>query len=284
MKIDLSRFSGRFRQETRENLSQLDTVISQLDSSQGSDSSFHDSNIREMMRLVHAIKGGARMLGFSSINLLCHSTEEFIISLKEKSEISRNEIDLIVESRKAIERLLNLDIESSESPRKEPLWLKAFLDRISDRNSAYSSDSSAQAPRVSESTESPTHEEQSSSWKGGNWRDSTVRVDVDSIDDLLYYGRELTQALDGLRKSQIQIDLIREQLEATINQRRVAQNSTFGLTISESDMLLRSLTKSSFSLRNKIAEVDRSVRQIDSGAVELRMRPISECLKRYLYR
>lgn len=108
------------------------------------------------------------------------------------------------------------------------------------------------------------------------WRETTVRVDVDTIDDLLYYGRELTQALDGLRRAQGQVERLRSQLDGRLQAQRLAMNSEIGLSVGEADDLLRLLTITALNLREGIAEVDRNIRQIDSGAVELRMRPIAE--------
>jgi hypothetical protein len=47
LKIDLSRFSGRFRQETRDNLTQLDSVVSKVEEDLGNDSDGRDANIRD---------------------------------------------------------------------------------------------------------------------------------------------------------------------------------------------------------------------------------------------
>ncbi len=277
MKIDLSRFSGRYRQETRDNLAQFDVMISKLESDSQADSADRNTFIREMMRLIHAIKGGARMLGFAAINQLCHATEEMLISLKDRSEIVKYDIDLIVEARKGIDRLLLQTHGEADTTPQKPVWLDRLIGQLisgegninnkEGQSSELAKKSNLKAEESS-GTETP--------WKADSWRDATVRVDVNSIDDLLYYGRELTQALDGLRKGQLQIAAIREKLEGTVSSRRKSDVTAMGLTIGEADALLRSLTKTAYYLRDKIAEVDRNVRQIDSGAVELRMRPIAE--------
>ncbi len=274
MKIDLSRFSGRFRQETRDNLTQIDSVISRIENDRQNDTNELAVSIRELMRLIHAIKGGARMLGFGAINQLCHTTEEMLIGFKDRSEIANYEIDLIAESRKGIERLLALTHEPDESQIQNPVWLDRLLKQLLAGDETDIEPGTERKQASINPRESAPHRNQDG--RNDSWRDSTVRVDVDSIDDLLYYGRELTQALDGLRKGQAQIDLLRSQIESTLNQRRKSENSGLGLTLGESDQFLRSLAKLSFNLRDKIAEVDRNVRQIDSGAVELRMRPITE--------
>ena len=252
----------------------MDVVISRIETDQRADLPERDASIREMMRLIHAIKGGARMLGFAAINQLCHSTEEMLIRLKDGNEIARRDIDLIIEARKGIDRLLSQTHEEADSPQKIPVWLERLLEQlVSDKQLPPNSENS---PNSQNRSSREGNSDPASIPKNNSWRDATVRVDVDSIDDLLYYGRELTQALDGMRKSQSMIDNIRRQLETTLNQRRNSGNSDIGLTFGEADLLVRSLAKMSYNLREKIAEVDRNVRQIDSGAVELRMRPIAE--------
>jgi two-component system chemotaxis sensor kinase CheA len=277
VKIDLSRFAGRFRQETRENLVLLDNAVFRLDAARAVRSPEREEILREIMRLAHAMKGAARMLGFLAVNKLCHALEETVLQLRDLEAITSGHVDLIIEARRGIEKLIAESIENLETVADIPDWLGRLIDKLGNPTTNQTAQQVAPTEVAALYQPEPQEAKQQETEKRNldTWRDSTVRVDIDSIDDLLFYGRELTQALDGLRRSQQQVDQIRFNLE-TVLESRVNPEHDSGLSRGQADELLRSLTVVSLTLRDRIADVDRSVRLIDSGAVELRMRPIAE--------
>lgn len=274
MKIDLTRFAERFRQETRDNLSLLDAAIVQLDAAIR-EKYPPDDILREMMRLAHAVKGAARMLGFSGINRLCHNLEEMLIALRSQGDIAPWQIDLVVDARKGVEKLLSLNADGKLETGEEPVWLSELTDSLKRGVTGIplAGETIEHAPVSAKSSEpdipivAPSQVDLA--------RQSTVRVNVDTIDDLLYYGRELTQALDGLHKFHKEIDSIRIDLQTATDDSKQEGTQSEALT-EEGERITNKLLFLSINLRERIAEVDRSVRQIDNGAVELRMRPISE--------
>lgn len=273
MKIDLTRFAGRFRQETRDNLALLDAAVGQLDSAirQGESP---DEALREMMRLAHAIKGAARMLGFAHINKLCHALEEMLIACRSTGVVSVGQTDLIVDARKGIERLLAFDVQPSGEESPEPQWMTRLLEELQTGASGASTEVKRTDPPIPAPPQEPSAESNPPPASPlESFRQSTVRVNVDTIDDLLYYGRELTQALEGLHKAQLGVERIRQDMETAAAR---AGRSGEGVSAVEVEEFSRRLLGMSLGLRERIAEVDRNVRQIDSGAVELRMRPIAE--------
>lgn len=271
MKIDISRFTGRFRQEACDNLNLIDAAVVELDKVRFGGRQFDDA-MSELMRLTHALKGGARMLGFQSMNALCHSLEEFLIALRRHGRAAQAQIDLIVEGRKAVERLVNSPSEPADQ--KPEVWLEELLARLA--VAVQIAPEGITEPNISTDDIEKTGLEQppaATPVERTGWQDSSVRVNVEAIDDILLYGYELTQSLDGLRKTHRRLDRMRLELDARLN---AAGASLQPFTQSEMTQYLQNLTNISLNLRERIAEVDRNVRQIDSHASELRMRPISE--------
>ncbi len=274
MKIDVSRFAGRFRQETRDNLVALDTAIGKLDSAILSGDG-NDEILREMMRVAHAIKGAARMLGFAGVNNLCHSLEELLIGLRAKGSVESWEVDRIVEARKGIDRLLIMSHEATDASGQPLDWLTVLIASL--QHGATGAPPQKPTPQMAIKETSPRAPvAPAPPPKTESWRQTTVRVDIDSIDDLLYYGRELTQALDGLRRAHGSVDRLRNDLAESLEAAMVTSERFVKIDRAFTGGILQRLTAVSLNLRERIAEVDRNVRQIDSGAVELRMRPISE--------
>ncbi|MBM3328056.1 MAG: hypothetical protein FJY67_01100 [Calditrichaeota bacterium] len=265
-KVDLSRFAGRFRQETRDNLTDFDKAMLSLERHSDGGESF-DEAMRELMRLTHAIKGGARMIGFTAVNRLTHSLEEFLISLRKQGRAGPGEIDLIAESRSAIDRLL---FERAEESPDLPDWTLVLFERLAgnsgpERKTLTSGADDTSTGIAPEGPGRPPEAAVPIATSSRRVDESTVRVDIDALDDILLYGRELSESLDGLRQSQSQI----ERLSRRIEDEGVLQP----------DRLAHELSRIAIGLRERIADVDRAMRQIDSGAVELRMRPLSELLE-----
>lgn len=277
MKIDISRFTGKFREETHENLANFDATLIKFERNLEKGGEVFDASARELIRITHAIKGGSRMLGFKGINQLCHALEEFLISARNRSSADSGVVDLIIAARRCIERMLSLPPSAEDANGEQFEWLKSLLDRLkaaSETGEIVGQDQVLENAYISDNEEDKdviTEEKE----KQRIWRSSTVRVDVDAIDDLVFFGRELGLALDGLRRTQREIGVICKKLDERVNNFHTAY-SNIDTLINEDIKIEKELNRLTLTLRERISEVDQQMRLIDSGAVELRMRPIEE--------
>ncbi|MFH0765859.1 MAG: ATP-binding protein [Calditrichota bacterium] len=274
MKLDLSRFADKFRLETRDNLARFDASLTRLERFRAEGGDEFDAAAQELPRIVHAIKGAARMLGFQGINNLCHSLEELLIAIRAAGRAQANTIDLVVETRRAVERLLSLPPEATEAQGVPYDWLTNLHARL--KNSAQGIPVEPVLPASEKPTPPPGSDKTTELIAPSlDWRDTTVRVDVDAIDDILLFGRELGQALEALRQAQNGLERLRRSLDERIDQPGERYSNPERLMTEDAE-IGRQLSRINYILRDRIAEVDRQVRLIDAGAVELRMRPIQE--------
>ena len=87
MGIDKSKYINQFTEEAFENISIAEALLFEIKDSAADlvfeeDNSFHD-NIASLLRVLHTVKGAARMLEFKLIESLVHSLESAFIELKE---------------------------------------------------------------------------------------------------------------------------------------------------------------------------------------------------------
>ncbi len=275
MKLDLSRFIGKYRQETRDNLNIFDAILIKLESSGSVEGEQFEGVINDLLRVTHSMKGGARMLGLKSINELCHNLEEFIISIRSEGRVTQSYIDLIVECRKSIENLLISASDTTEPSADLPIWLQDLIVKLTtakDQITSLPKEPSPVAEKLGQPVEEPKTRVEPPKI-AADWRDTSVRVDVEAIDDILHYGYEMSHSIVGLKKTQDRLDEIRAELDAKLDRMDEKYQK-----LDKDDLVkvLQDLTMITYNLRERIAEIDRNVRQIDSNASELRMRPLSE--------
>lgn len=270
MKIDLSRFADKFRAETRDNLTLFDGSLLTLEQFADKGGSGFDEAVRELMRIAHAIKGAARMIGFHPINSLCHALEELLIALRAHGKANQASLNLILQSRRSINKLLNLEPNTDLTNYRDYDWLTELQNNLR----SVSLDDDLEPQPISKIQKTDKDNTNLVSSPITNWRDTTVRVDIEDIDHLLLFGRELAQALENLNNYISKLENIQHQLED-----RLSQKSRYNdpeVIIQEDNDIGSTLHKTVLLLRESLADVDRYVRQIDSGAVELRMHPLRE--------
>ena len=94
MTVDQKKYQELFIEEAREQLQNLNQALLSLESD-GEDPEL----INEAFRLVHTIKGAAKILGIDSIGELAHTTEDILDEIKNKRiTIDRDMIDILFES------------------------------------------------------------------------------------------------------------------------------------------------------------------------------------------
>ena len=216
------------------------------------------------------------MLGFHGINNLCHALEELLISARSSGTVDSRIVDLIFEARRSIEELLSISPEATTEDGSPLPWLTDLHRRLKQAAEAGpSTPDEIKSPKVEHIEEPAKRHQPLFPGSTSSWRESTVRVNVDAIDDILLFGRELSQALEGLNRVQLDIDSVRTKLENRLNPQFGDYTNIDSLYTDDTETE-RELNRITVLLRERIADVDRHVRQIDSGAVELRMRPIEE--------
>ena len=124
MPLDMSRFLDRFVSETREKLGLLDEALAALEGNPERAAPGFNDAVGELMRLVHSIKGSARMMGFIHINRLAHGLEDLLIAVRNRGRSTRREFDAIFRARDGIDRLLSLDPQKLKNGGSNPEWFE----------------------------------------------------------------------------------------------------------------------------------------------------------------
>jgi len=274
LKIDLSRFAGKFKAETLDNLARFDRALVRFERSLKGGGEDFNAATAELTRIAHTVKGAARMLKFYGINNLCHALEELLVNLRKAGDAPSTAVDLIIEARRGIEKLLSLPPEAVGEDGSPFAWLADLYSRLQLASEGKpfpaepSSGEVVEAP--AEPVRPPPAEEEAPSW-----RETTLRVDVETIDDILVFGREMSRTLTGLNRVRRDIERIRCRLEKRLSTGRRGY-LTPEQVIDEDAEIEREINRIEKELGERTADVDQFIRRIDSDAVELRMRSVAE--------
>ena len=94
-------------------------------------------SVREILRLLHTVKGAARMMGFQTISRVAHLMEELVANYRESAcpvEIPRQTIDLLFEGLDVISELtreaVNPDPTGETSVFTAPEVVQALIDKM----------------------------------------------------------------------------------------------------------------------------------------------------------
>lgn len=111
------RLTEAFLAEAGEHLASITSCLMKVE--QSADSS-HTESVETIYRCAHSLKGGARIVDFSLVELICQSLEDCFQTLKQKTiKPDKTLLDLLHDAVDTIERIL-----SSPSPQAPPTALK----------------------------------------------------------------------------------------------------------------------------------------------------------------
>ncbi|MEW6096831.1 MAG: hybrid sensor histidine kinase/response regulator [bacterium] len=109
-KFDKSIFLAKFKEETDERLNNLNNGLLNLE-----ENPEDERLLNEVFREAHTLKGSAKMVGLTNINLIAHQMEDLLGRIKEKQLTFTPEInDLLFESLDSIKILLEAEISKKE--------------------------------------------------------------------------------------------------------------------------------------------------------------------------
>ena len=106
--MDISKYRDIFFTESREYLTQLNTVLVQYEK----DGNFR-SAVDELFRSVHTLKGMASAMGYEQIADLSHELENFLDSMRDHNPGSKD-TDLLFQAFDALEQLVNAQERDDE--------------------------------------------------------------------------------------------------------------------------------------------------------------------------
>lgn len=114
----ITRLTEAFLAEAGEHLSSITSCLMKIE--QSADNSHTAESVETIYRCAHSLKGGARIVDFSLVELICQSLEDCFQALKQKAvKPDRTLLDLLHDSADTIGRIL-----SSPSPQAPPTALK----------------------------------------------------------------------------------------------------------------------------------------------------------------
>jgi len=274
MPLDLTQFIGRFRDETREKLTNLDEILSRLDADPNSSGAALNSTVQELMRQLHSIKGSARMMGFSVIDDLCHTAEDMLVSIRGRGVVSNAEIELLFDVREGVDRLL-----SDPPTRERPGWLDNLLAGLKRGDTAGTFDlpSPQTVQELGEPVEPSASPVTAASGTSEASTDSFVRVRISLLDEILRESRELGMRLRHLQQSHSGLEQIRRRIEQ-LESRRGTEADDRGLLDSFSN-IASEIGEISNRVEEQVGDLLHSARKVDRTAQELRMRPIEDLFR-----
>ena len=209
--MDLSTFYTQFRDETAENLRVLGAGLLSIESDELPPAG-RRSQIDEIFRAMHTIKGSARMLGFEGVSQVAHVCEHILGAVRDgRREFDRSLADDLLRAGDSIQELIAAQLEGRPAP-FDIVQLTATLGRRGRVDPPNPTLPPAESPTP------PPPSDSARSFRVGQRQ--TVRVRVDRLDRLLNLAGELTitrhvqqNQLEGLEQLQA---LVSRQQQAVV--------------------------------------------------------------------
>jgi two-component system chemotaxis sensor kinase CheA len=153
--------------------------------------------LNNIFREMHTLKGTSSFLGFSQIAELAHTSEDLLNKLRKGECVATIEvIDVLIEAHKTAGILL----QRIESRNLQPIELGSIIEKL--KKGMQQQSDSVQVPVVTPSVkESIAHEDEISEVHPQQTVDTTIRVDVGRLDDLMNLIGELVLARNRLAQA-----------------------------------------------------------------------------------
>jgi two-component system, chemotaxis family, sensor kinase CheA len=233
--------------------------------------------LNNIFRGVHTLKGTSSFLGFSQITELTHTSEDLLNKLRKGELIADgNVIDVLIESHNAARTLL----QRIESRNLQPVEIGGILVKL---RAAMEKQSAAVQEKVSEpeSTEEASQVPETFNVLHQRTADSTIRVDIERLDDLMNLVGELVLARNRLAQAtqslmekyeridmtkhiadvSSQIDFVTTELQmAVMKTRMIPIEKVFnGLPLLARDLMRTTGKEVDLQIYGKETELDKSI-------------------------
>ncbi len=282
MVISKSKFINKYLDELRENIQTLENGIISL--KKNSDDA---EEINSVLRALHTIKGSSRMMNFPDMEKISHALENVIKGLKEKRFSASNYLVQWIFISCDVMKIIGNQIQDKED---DAFLLTGKLTEICDKicaNEPYDIDSFkkeldsegsqnqkiTQNDKGSEEQKSPVNPTQQQSVRALNVNplgESTIRINVDQIDNIIQLSNTLTIKQLHLRKNYDMINSIEEQAQELINQ--YSQNpEEYSIKAKE---FLKEVKKIKIDFQDYASEIENNIVDLQENIVNLRMLPI----------
>ncbi len=174
--IDTSRYAELFRSESREHLAAMEASLALLRTDNHAQQL---ECIADLFRSTHTIKGMAAAMGYSSVEQIAHALESVLDRVRsDERQINEELLRSLTDGADALASAVDNAVDGSENESNEAVVSTAFAVARSDN--------------ITEGAK-----EQSSRDKA----DSTVRIDLQRLDNLLNIAGELVLARDRLKQA-----------------------------------------------------------------------------------
>jgi two-component system chemotaxis sensor kinase CheA len=122
VETDLERYRKTFFAEARDHLVSLEAALLRLDTA------YDPEAADEAFRAAHSLKGGADAVGFPRLTKLTGALEEVLDRCRGGQPLTRQRLDLLLETSDALARL----VESTRTSAAEPAEVESYLARLGD--------------------------------------------------------------------------------------------------------------------------------------------------------
>jgi two-component system chemotaxis sensor kinase CheA len=296
-KIDRSKFWGTFKAEAEEHLRRLNKGILNLAKDPA-----NKPLVQELLRVVHTLKGAAKMVGFANIGEVAHGIEDVLSALQKEETAADNVIESLLKGVDAIESLTKTQVrgQRSEINVEELLYSLRQISRSSYKQDKNKTETPRSKPlgKILLENKLITKEELANALKKQKEQslielEETIRVTTSKLDNVAnavgemvinhakYEGHldNLSTLLDLVRKQDKMINMLYEKLKADgyINQKALADESS--LIADQCRTSSCGLVKRISSIFNQQQDVNNVMAMIidrlQNYVMTLRMLPVS---------
>ncbi|HAS52007.1 MAG TPA: hybrid sensor histidine kinase/response regulator, partial [Gammaproteobacteria bacterium] len=284
MALDVKKFLGRFVGEARDHVARLESGLTALENGAADGEA-----INALFRSAHTIKGSSRMLKLASITDTAHQLEEVLGALREGRIVHTPELGSLL--MRAVDAILALveqveQVESigTELPPPDHVLCEA-LSRAAvgastpPPNSLPPGDGESEGkPSAPAGVATPPADEQTLQAKslappvgqgqgGGNTADTTVRVRLGKLDDLVKLMGEVVSNQVKLRQRALEARTLDRALQSLLTV------CSAGPEFAESALVLHRFAE---TLRDDVQEQERLTGRLSDQALIMRMLPLSQ--------
>ena len=257
MAFDIKKFIGRFVEEAKDHLGQMNSGLAALE--QGAASS---EQVNSLFRSAHTLKGSSRMLKLEPITQLAHSLEDLLSALREqKVQVNHSVMDALYQGVDGLSNQVEHLVHHAIVPdlNAQQLQLCQLLSALAEGQTAaeHVPEASLAAPESVPAAQTVAVETATPTLTASD----TVRVKLTKLDELIKLMGQLNASHAGMHE--------------LVNTARRLELQTQQYLGSELGQSLRQFTR---DIRDLVVSQDSLTQELHDKALQMRMLPLAVVL------
>lgn len=282
MKFDRTKFIGKFTQEANEVVQNINEALVQLEKTPK-----QPDLLKQILRIVHTLKGSANILHFQQIGQLAHVIEDVLIAVQDKEiALTPAVIDLLFSSNDLLSRCVQAVLLDQE----ERIDIQPLCDSLTSaargsgaaeaRDRLNSGETAASLPQA----ETREREQTPSAAAPTSPVEDTIRVSVEKLDravrligEIALGHKKSAHALEQLKDVQRAARTHFKALHHLFQQTQIAESApdAAAKALNRSLALLKGIEQSVRAYSDDFAFRDMSIAELYQDVLHMRMLPLS---------